>query len=390
MNKKILKRNVLFVIFLVLVIALTAGITYSASTYLYNSNVIGYDNTSSGLDSTDVQGALDEIYDTCVNSTNCPNGYTQYALNNSDGYKCVRTISFDTSSAISDEGINFGAISSDTNGKGLYLMAGTKDDAYPIYYYRGAVTNNNLLFANFCWKIVRTTDTGGIKLIYNGATAEGKCTNTTGTLTQIKASKFNPGYGNIQYIGYSYGTNNATDSTAKAAIEAWYKTYIDEKNDASGKSYSDYLEDTVWCNDRKGSATSLGARVRLYNNKSPSLVCQQNADKYTVSTDIGNGLSKYPVGLLTADEAAFAGAVWDTGNTKYYLYTNQHQWLMTPAYFSSETGAQIFVVQTNGKLKSDDADRGMYPVGLRPVISLRLGIDFTGGDGTASNPYRVE
>ena len=33
-------------------------------------------------------------------------------------------------------GIDFGAISSDTNGKGVYERAGTENDAYPIYYYR--------------------------------------------------------------------------------------------------------------------------------------------------------------------------------------------------------------------------------------------------------------
>ena len=65
-------------------------------------------------------------------------------------------------------GINFGAISSDTNGKGVYMRAGTENDAYPIMYYRGAVEDNNVLFNNQCWKAVRTTDTGGVKLIYNG------------------------------------------------------------------------------------------------------------------------------------------------------------------------------------------------------------------------------
>ena len=65
-------------------------------------------------------------------------------------------------------GINFSQVSSDTNGKGLYLRAGTENTSYPIYYYRGNVDNNNVIFGNLCWQIVRTTDTGGIKVIYNG------------------------------------------------------------------------------------------------------------------------------------------------------------------------------------------------------------------------------
>ncbi|MCI8567756.1 MAG: VWA domain-containing protein [Bacilli bacterium] len=65
-------------------------------------------------------------------------------------------------------GINFGAAPSNTNGKGVYTIASTKDYKYPVHYFRGEVTNNNVKFANFCWKIVRTTKTGGVKLVYNG------------------------------------------------------------------------------------------------------------------------------------------------------------------------------------------------------------------------------
>ena len=53
-------------------------------------------------------------------------------------------------------------------GVGKFLRNTTASDTYPVYYYRGEVTDNNVIFANKCWKIVRTTDTGGTKLIYNG------------------------------------------------------------------------------------------------------------------------------------------------------------------------------------------------------------------------------
>ena len=65
-------------------------------------------------------------------------------------------------------GINFGATSRSNNGEGVYMRAGTENDDYPILYYRGAVVNNNVIFNNICWKAVRTTDTGGVKLIYSG------------------------------------------------------------------------------------------------------------------------------------------------------------------------------------------------------------------------------
>ena len=64
--------------------------------------------------------------------------------------------------------INFADPSNDSNGKGLYRLPGTENDEYPIYYYRGAIDNNNVVFAGFCWQMVRTTETGGTKMIYNG------------------------------------------------------------------------------------------------------------------------------------------------------------------------------------------------------------------------------
>ena len=65
-------------------------------------------------------------------------------------------------------GINFKQRPSDTNGKGVYMRAGTENDTYPVVYYRGAVEDNNVLFADKCWKAVRSTDTGGVKLTYQG------------------------------------------------------------------------------------------------------------------------------------------------------------------------------------------------------------------------------
>ena len=44
----------------------------------------------------------------------------------------------------------------------------TTSYANNIYYYTGNVENNNVLFGGYCWKIVRTTDTGGVKMVYNG------------------------------------------------------------------------------------------------------------------------------------------------------------------------------------------------------------------------------
>ena len=68
----------------------------------------------------------------------------------------------------SSSGIDFSKIASDTNGKGVYTLSQTANQSWPIHYYRGEVDNNHVIFGGYCWKIVRTTETGGVKLLYNG------------------------------------------------------------------------------------------------------------------------------------------------------------------------------------------------------------------------------
>ena len=144
--------------------------------------------------------------------------------------------------------INFAEISSASNGQGLYILPGTTTDTYPIYYYRGAVMDNNVIFGGYCWQVVRTTETGGIKMIYNGvATGDGTtCTNSTHAnriLTSDSAFNSNNqsmadvGYmSNTRYVGVSgaapsgsiYGKDIEWDGTNYLVIE--YTAHIASTN----------------------------------------------------------------------------------------------------------------------------------------------------------------
>ena len=89
---------------------------------------------------------------------------------------------------------------------GLYDGEGADTYANPVYYYKGNVQNNNVLFAGFCWKIVRTTETGGVKIVYNGVQKNGSC-NNTGTDSQLESTKaFNSNSTSPAYVGYMYNT----------------------------------------------------------------------------------------------------------------------------------------------------------------------------------------
>ncbi len=284
----------------------------------------------------------------------------------------------------SERGIDFSKISSDTNGKGIYELHTTKDDEHPIYYYRGAVTDNNIIFADFCWKIIRTTETGGVKLIYNGEPSDdGKCDNT-GSSTKVGISAYNSNSDQAKYVGYKYD-NDEVDSTIKTKIESWYKTNIDEKKDASGKSYTTYIEDLGFCNDR-GISSTLGSdiyynpRYRNYENRTPSLEYLQDNDKFTVV----NGKLTYPVGLITVDEAAYAGGVYGTSNSTYYLYTGEWYWTMSPSFFGGGSAA-VWRVSSAGNL--DDSYVSSI-TGVRPVVNLVPNTKVT-GSGTSDNPFNI-
>ena len=307
---------------------------------------------------------------------------------------------------------------------GIFTTTAT-EGSVPVYYYRGDAdkVNNNIIFNNMCWKIIRTTENNGVKIIYNGTPTDGKCETQTGTSTQIGTSAFNTKADDNAYVGYMYGTAGSTtyeathantnESTIKKYIDNWYSQNFDETTTSK-------LEDTVFCNDRSTKAydantigdtskstygnlgygknnTFYGAahRASYYsNNPNPSLVCQNDNDKFTVDSKNGNGKLTNPVGLITLDEVVLAGF-----NTKYsnesdykdttnYLYTNGYYWTSSPVLLYDDGNANVGRVTGTGYVS---AVRVNVASGVRPVVSLANGtlVNFN-GDGTSTNPYVVK
>ena len=62
--------------------------------------------------------------------------------------------------------------------KGIYK---TEDDLGTSYYFRGAVENNYVKFANFYWRIIRINGDGTIRMIYAGTSAHANGESTTDT-----------------------------------------------------------------------------------------------------------------------------------------------------------------------------------------------------------------
>ena len=392
--------------------------------------------------------------------------------------------------------IDFSQTSETSNTNGIYMTANT-DSGNPVYYYRGAVDNNHVLFANFCWRIVRTTETGGVKLIYDGKPTNGQC-NNTGANTTIGNIQYNTNYNSPAYVGYMYniahtadskditklsgnivfgndatydtstgkytlkdtktltnpsnwgteysnytdkyhytcfssvttcqsvyyihiiysenknayyftltngkkpkdllndmfeGNINVKESNAKVKIDAWYK--------ANMTSYTSKLEDTGFCNDRTYYNFNTSgwnkdysnydkwlyfSSIQRLSNRKLSLVCPRQLDKFSVSADNGNGKLTYPVGMITAEEIAYAGGViWQT-NTSYYLYNGVHNWAFSPSVFSG-WDAYEFRLYSSGSFSDGNVT---VALGGRPVVSLKQGIAVASGSGTSSSPYVIQ
>ena len=280
---------------------------------------------------------------------------------------------------------------------GLYK---TEDDFGDSYYFRGDVENNYVYFAGFYWRIIRINGDGSVRMIYAGTSAHPNGYDDSNTNDMnVGQSAFNSSSNDNAYVGYMYGTtgsstyslthSNTNDSTIKTAIDNWYNTNI--KN----TDYEQYVVDTIYCNDRElDSGTGIGTTTSYYKvrdrnvtKKSPTLKCNQVNDRFTVNSKVsgvtGNGALTNPVGLITIDETAYAGGTWNSGNSKYYLYTNDFFWTMSPFYFNGSS-ADGFHVSNTGKLSSIFVSGGYS---ARPVISISP--DDLVGSGTMDDPFHI-
>ena len=80
----------------------------------------------------------------------------------------------------------------------------------------------NVVFGDFCWQMIRTTDTGGVKLLYNGVSNNGRC-NNTGTDQSIGKSKYNSGSSSLGYAGYMYNEIYNVKKIHQEKYETVYK-----------------------------------------------------------------------------------------------------------------------------------------------------------------------
>lgn len=180
-----------------------------------------------------------------------------------------------------------------------------------------------------------------------------------------------------------YTKANKENSAVKTAIDTWYLNNM--------VPYTDYLEDAVWCNNRKVNrpggwnpnggniTTTSGDMYFISQSTSNDLSCPNMTDKFTTKTENGNGALTYPVGLITKQEVGLAGpAIW-SGST---------YWTMTPFYFVQQNACD-FIADSSQSYGVRYWCSVMGAQGVRPTISIRSGIKTGEGDGSADYPYKI-
>lgn len=191
------------------------------------------------------------------------------------------------------------------------------------------------------------------------------------------------------YVSLTGGDVISTDELYKNSEDSKIKNIIDEWYNDKLLSYENVIEDTVWCNDRSflEDSSSVGDSLILYSGYNrkhvlykPSVECSSVRDRFTKSSEIGNGKLTYPVGLLTYDEVVLGGV------TDSYLSGNKF-WTMTPSKLSVGSSNNLVSYMSMGGSSGDVAVNSI--AGIRPSISLKYGIKFYNGDGSSSNPFKI-
>ncbi len=314
------------------------------------------------------------------------------------------------------------------------VISTTADEYGTSYYYRGAVKNNYVNFNRMCWRIVRIEGDGSVRMILADKDAE--CSEET--LAKVDSSIIAKGHltypwdedGNDQYlydyIGQQYIYEGVTYEPYD--IEAWEQNMMHVK-----KAYEvflnggtiKYTEDGTYKGDGtdviitqefagfseenmdllESKKICIGDRSKLYNKHDGGTIYPYLAfkrlyeDKY--ATLLCNGvdyseLSKiFP---LTIDEVILAGGIVDhynspSANYSHYIRENAmtNWWLLSYAGNFYENinytfGTRYFSVEDK-RINMLATPGNFY--GIRPVISLIPNVELTSGDGSITNPYKI-
>ena len=220
------------------------------------------------------------------------------------------------------------------------------------------------------------------------------CFNKTGECTTLSYVYYIMDEINMRYVDLT-GGESIEDAVNKMLYnddvnvkDSIIKTRVDDFYEKKLLNYSDYIEDTIFCNNR----TQLNSDINGWNpnggdvstmmkfaeyNPTENLICTKETDSF--STLNNKAKLKYKIGLASSPEMNILGNSQIRNIGEYYWLGSPHSFDSTTPYMSS-----ISYVGDFGKLYV-----AIWEF-LRPAISLKSNIRYTSGDGSEANPYVVD
>lgn len=269
--------------------------------------------------------------------------------------------------------MNYKYANSFTYQNGQYVLTGESTTFWNI-----SDSNNYNKLNNAHYTCLNSTGTcSSVAYIYNVKPAQGGYFDTNYFYINLNSGEdINTALNKMLYAD----DVNKYDSTVKKSIESWYKDNL--------SNYTQYLEDTIYCNNRNirnlhgwnannGSVTESDYLEFEGFGLPSNLYCSNVTDRFSVSNS--KAKLKYPVGLMSLDEMNLLNNDNAINNSYFSGY-----WLMSPAAFYL-SGAMQTEIQSNIGL-----DYVEYNNGVRPAISLASGTGYTSGDGSMEKPYVVD
>ena len=350
--------------------------------------------------------------------------------------KNTKTIKYAVNTSNAADGSSWNEEINDFTNDGLFRAL---DDYGISYYFRGPITNNYVSFKGMKWQIIRINGDGSIRLastapvgnsFYNEKmvdnayagymygltgveTNEERCLklnesnvveNIISTYSTKETCEANGGTWTTN--GYEATHANIKNSTIKDFLDNWYSTNLVGKTNTNGELYTDYISDEIFCNDKtinngKGYGNNLtyySGYTRISDNrwKSPTFMCANGTNndlsRFTVEKQIlkngnvTNGKLTYPVGLLSGDEARYAGSIY--GYYKITISLRYNGWTMTPHYYEPDKYQLIYIIDSSHPIWANSSNNQKKDI--HPVINLKKDVLIESGDGTSSNPYTIK
>ena len=187
--------------------------------------------------------------------------------------------------------------------------------------------------------------------------------------------------------------SNEIDSNIKTYNENWY-TNTSNLSTLANKISSN----SGYCNDRMTTQTKDGgigfkgtiydSRYRVYDLHKPSYKCtNESNDLFTLaSNSYGNKKLSAPVGLITADELAYAGSLYSNYNFQVYTHSGYWYWTLSPSFFAGGLSYSSSLY-SGGYFGSDIS---YNDDGVRSVVSLNSAALVSTGSGTLADPYIIK